>query len=227
MSTAAAPAFNPSAANTRLNSLKHGATSKQLFIHGEDPEAFLSMLQENFHYYKPVTEQQAALVEDATIAHWHLALVQRVHNENEFDHYTAKPDVVDWNNQDMDRLNKFDRCKTQAERSLQRALHNVLAFHKENIRTRQWQQLHELRQQKFEIQRERFELAKAREARLAAKSQKAETGVANKADSGIRFAKNAFSSPQKSTPEPPSADSKPAPQPQTAPTTQTPEEIIQ
>ena len=185
------------------------------------------MLQENFHYYKPVTEQQAALVEDATIAHWHLARVQRVHNENEFDHYTAKPDVVDWNNQDMDRLNKFDRCKTQAERSLQRALHNVLAFHKENIRTRQWQQLHELRQQKFEIQRERFELAKAREARLAAKSQKAETGVANKADSGIRFAKNAFSSPQKSTPEPPSADSKPAPQPQTAPTTQTPEEIIQ
>jgi hypothetical protein len=227
MSTAAAPAFNPSAAHTRLNSLKHGATSKQLFIHGEDPEAFLSMLQENFHYYKPVTEQQAALVEDATIAHWHLARVQRVHNENEFDHYTAKPDVVDWNNQDMDRLNKFDRCKTQAERSLQRALHNVLAFHKENIRTRQWQQLHELRQQKFEIQRERFELAKAREARLAAKSQKAETGVANKADSGIRFAKNAFSSPQKSTPEPPSADSKPAPQPQTAPTTQTPEEIIQ
>ena len=203
-SPAAAPkahseSFNPSTANTRLNSLKHGATSKQLFIPGEDPQAFMQMLQENFRYYKPATEQQAALVEDATIAHWHLARVQRVHNENEFDHYTAKPDVVDWTNQDMDRLNKFDRYKTQAERSLQRALHNVLAFHKENIRTRQWQQLHELRQQKFEIQRERFELAKAREARLAARSQKAETGVVNKADSAIRFAKNAFSSPQKTT----------------------------
>ena len=227
MSTAAAPAFNPSTAQTRLNSLKHGATSKQLFIPGEDPEAFMTMLQENFSYYKPVTEQQAALVEDATTAHWHLARVQRVHSENELNHYTAKPNVVDWNNQDMDRLNKFDRYKTQAERSLQRALHNVLAFHKENIRTRQWQQLHELRQQKFEIQRERFELAKAREARLAAKSQESETGVANKADSEIRFAKNAFSSPQKNAPEPPNSDSKPAPQPQTAPTTQTPEEIIQ
>ena len=117
----------------------------------------------------------------------------------------------------MDRLNKFDRYKTQAERSLQRALANVLAFHKENVRTRQWQQLHELRQQKFEIQRERFELAKAREARLAAKSQKSETSVANKADSEIRFAKNAFSSPQKNTPEPPEPNIEPATSAHTAP----------
>ena len=223
MSTAAAPAFNPSTAQTRLNSLKHGATSKQLFIPGEDPSAFLSMLQENFSYYKPVTEQQAALVEDATIAHWHLARVQRVHNENEFDHYTAKPEVSDWTNQDMDRLNKFDRYKTQAERSLQRALANVLAFHKDNGRTRQWQQLHELRQQKFEIQRERFELAKAREARLAAKSQKTEASVANKADSEICFAKNAFSSPQKTAPTEP----KPTANAATDPKSQTPEEMIQ
>ena len=185
------------------------------------------MLQESFRYYKPVTEQQAALVEDATIAHWHFARVQRVHSENEFAHYTAKPDVIDWNNQDMDRLNKFDRYKTQAERSLQRALHNVLAFHKENVRTRQWQQLHELRQQKFAIQRERFELAKAREARLAAKSQNSEIGAANKADSEIRSVKNAVSSPQNNAPDAPKSDSKPAPQPQTPPATQTPEEIIQ
>jgi len=185
------------------------------------------MLQESFRYYKPVTEQQAALVEDATIAHWHFARVQRVHSENEFNHYTAKPDVIDWNNHDMDRLNKFDRYKTQAERSLQRALHNVLAFHKDNVRSRQWQQLHELRQQKFEIQRERFELAKAREARLAAKSQNSEIGAANKADSEIRSVKNAVSSPQNNAPDAPKSDSKPAPQPQTPPATQTPEEIIQ
>ena len=223
----AAPAFNPSTAQTRLNSLKHGATSKQLFIPGEDPEAFLSMLQENFRYYKPVTEQQAALVEDATISHWRLARVQRVHSENEFNHYTAKPDVIDWNNQDMDRLNKFDRYKTQAERSLQRALYNLLAFHKENVRTRQWQQLHELRQQKFAIQRERFELAKAREARLAAKSQNNETGAANKADSEIRSAKNAVSSPPKNKPEPPQSESTNAAQTQTPPAPHMPEEIIQ
>jgi hypothetical protein len=231
-SPAAAPkahseSFNPSTAQTRLNSLQHGATSKQLFIPGENPEAFLSMLQENFHYYKPVTEQQAALVEDATIAHWHLARVQRVHNENEFNHYTAKPEVVDWTDQDMDRLNKFDRYKTQAERSLQRALANVLAFQKENVRSRQWQQLHELRKQKFDIQRERFELAKAREARLAAKSQTREKGVANKADSEIRFAKNAFSSPQKNTPEPPEPNIKPAASAKTAPNAETSEELLQ
>jgi hypothetical protein len=195
--------FNPSTAHTRFNSLKHGAASKQLFIPGEDPSAFMAELQENFRYYKPVTEQQAALVEGATIAHWHLARVQRVHSENEFDHYTAKPDVVDWNDQDMDRLNKFDRYKTQAERSFQRALHNLLAFHKENVRTCQWQQLLELRKQKFELQRERFELAKTREARLAAKSQNKEPGAANKPDSEIRSAKNAVSSPSQNTPEPP------------------------
>ena len=231
-SPAAAPkahseSFNPSTAQTRLNSLQHGATSKQLFIPGENPEAFLSMLQENFHYYKPLTEQQAALVEDATIAHWHLARVQHVHNENEFNHYTAKPEIVDWTDQDMDRLNKFDRYKTQAERSLQRALANVLAFHKENIRSRQWQQLHELRKQKFDIQRERFELAKASEARLAAKSQTREKGVANNTDNEIRFAKNAFSSPQKNTPEPPEPNIKPAASAKTAPNAETSEELLQ
>jgi len=47
-------------------------------------------------------------------------------------------------------------------------------------------------------QRERFELSKAREQRLAAKSQNRETNVANKADSEIRFAKNAVSSPSRS-----------------------------
>jgi hypothetical protein len=222
MSTAA-PAFNPSTAHSRLNSLKHGATSKQLFIPVEDPEDFMAMLQENFRYYKPVTEQQAALVEDATSAHWHFARVQRVHSEHEFNHYTTKPDVGDWNNQDMDRLNKFDRYKTQAERSLQRALHNVFAFHKENVRTRQWQQLHELRQQNFAIQRERFELAKTREARLAAKSQTRETNNANKADSEIRSVKNAVSSPPKSAPQPPQD----APQSPATPASHLPEEIIQ
>ena len=226
MSTAAAPAFNPSTAQTRLNSLKHGATSKQLFIPGEDPEAFLSMLQENFRYYKPVTEQQARLVEDATTAHWHLARVQRVLNENEFNHYSAKPDVIDWSNQDMDRLNKFDRYKTQAERSLQRALHNLLALNKENVRSRQWQQLHELRKQKFEIQRERFELSQAREARLAAKSQIRENNVANKADSEIRFAKNAVSSPPKTPQNPSQSNSEPSQQHQSAPAPCSSEEII-
>jgi hypothetical protein len=225
MSSSPAPAFNPSTANTRLNSLTHGATSKQLFIPGEDPAEFIARLEDNFRYYKPVTQEQAALVEDATIAHWHHARVQRVHGENEFDHYTAKPDVIDWNNADMDRLNKFDRYKTQAERSLQRALANVRAFHKENIRTRQWQQLHELRQQKFEIQRDRFELAKARESRLAAKSQNSETNAANKADSEIRSAKNAVPSPPKTAPQGPQSTPKPAPQPQTAPAPQTPEEF--
>jgi len=51
--------FNPSTAHTRLNSLNHGATSKQLFISSEDPEAFMATLQENFRYYKPVTLETA------------------------------------------------------------------------------------------------------------------------------------------------------------------------
>jgi hypothetical protein len=181
----------------------------------------MARLQDNFCYYKPVTEEQASLVEDATMAHWHFARVQRVHSENEFNHYTQKPEVSDWNNEDMDRLNKFDRYKTQAERALQRALANVRAFHKDNVRTRHWQALHELREQKFEIQRERFELAKAREARLAAKSQTRETNAANKEDSEFRSAKNDVSSPPKNTPEPPQSNSAPtanaASQTQTAP----------
>ena len=151
------PSFNPSTANTRLNALKHGVTSNELFIPGEDPAEFLALLQDSFRYYKPACAQQAKLVEDATMAQWRLDRVQRVFGENEYNHYTAKPDVADWTDQDMDWLNKFDRYKTQAERALQRALANVRAFHKDNVRSRQWKQLHELRKDKFELQRQRFE----------------------------------------------------------------------
>ena len=115
---------------------------------------------------------------------------------------------------------------THAERALQSARANVRSFHKENIRSRQWQQLHELRQQKFEIQRGRFELAQTREARLATKSQNRETNAANKADSEFRSAKNANSSPQKNAPQPPSSNSKPTPPPRTAPAHTAQDEII-
>jgi len=70
--------------------------------------------------------------------------------------------------------------------------------------------LHELRKQSFEIRHEHFELAKARRNGLRPNRKRAETDVANKADSEIRFAKNAFSSPQKNAPEPPQSTAKPA-----------------
>jgi hypothetical protein len=188
MATAASPAFNASTANTRLNSLKHGATSKQTFIPGEDPAALRKTSitanpSPNNKRRSSKTPPSPTGIPPASNA-----------PTPKTNSITTPPNPTSSIGTTRIWIVSTNSIVTKPKPS---ALANLFAFHKENTRTRQWQELHELRKQKFAIQRERFELAKARESRLAAKSQTRESGDANKADSEFRSAKNAVSSPQK------------------------------
>ena len=187
---------NPaSTANTRFNALNHGAAARQLFILGENPDDFYALLHDTHRYYKPVSMEQAELVTDLTEARWRLSRCKRAHSANEVSHYSAKPDSPDWTEEEMTRLHRFDRYLTTAERSYQRALTNVRSMHRDNLRTSQWKQLHELQKQKFDLQRQKFEAAQAREKRVIETQEARQAHAANKAVTEIRSAKNAVSSP--------------------------------
>ena len=203
--------FNPSTVNTRFNGLKHGAASKELFLHGENPDEFFALLDDSFRYYKPVTSQQAELIKDLTEARWQLNRRRRVHDEHSKRLHDTKLFVKDWNDDDMNRTHRFDRYLTQAERSLQRALANVRSMHTENVRSSKWKQLHELQKQKFELQRQKFELAQAHERRRQEIHETRKSHAANKTVIGIQSAKNAVSSPSKAAPDPAQSASRAVP----------------
>ena len=195
---------NPSTVQTRFNGLTHGATSKQTFIPGENPDDFYAMLYDCHRHHKPATIQESELVTNLVEAQWRLARVQRAHGENEYKFYTGDKSPETWTAEDMNHLNRFDRYKTSAERTLQRALANVLTIHRQKTRAHQWEQLHELQKRKFELQRQKFELAQAREQRMAELREIRQSKAANKGVSEIRSAKNAVPSATKATPaEPP------------------------
>ena len=189
--------FNPSTVTTRFNGLSHGAASKELFLPGENPDEFFALLDDSFRYYKPVSLEQSELIKDLTEARWQLERRQRVHAEYSKHLHDAKPSATDWTGDDLNRLHRFDRYLTQAERSLQRALTNVRFMHAENIRTTKWKEHHERQKEKLEMQRQRFEAAQAREKRIAETYEARQNAAANKAVIAIRSAKNAVSSPAK------------------------------
>ena len=202
--------FNPSTISTRFNGLNHGAASKELFLPGENPDEFFALLDDSFRYYKPVSLDQSQLIKDLTEARWQLERRKRVHAEQSKHLHAAKPSPLDWTGEDLNRLHRFDRYLTQAERALQRALTNVRFMHAENIRTTKWKEHHERQKEKLEMQRQRFEAAQAREKRVAETYEARKNAAANKAVIAIRSAKNAVSSPAKSPlPAPTNAQTEP------------------
>src|SRR5580698_886469 len=84
----------PLTALTCLNGLKHGGTSLTLFIPGEEPQDFYSLLAESFETHQPSTGEDSALVTDAIVARWFLWRRQRAHSKREFEIYseTNQPD---------------------------------------------------------------------------------------------------------------------------------------
>ena len=156
-----------STAETRFNAQTHGASAKELFINGEDPADFDRLLERNFRYYKPTSDNEAELITDLTQARWIFNRRRRIADEIDYNLHTSKPHPTDWTAADLNNSNRFDRYVTTAARAHQRALNNVRNMHRDNLRTSQWKQLHELKKQKFAMQVERFEMAKAREKRVA------------------------------------------------------------
>ena len=152
-----------------LNALTHGGTSQRMFIPGEDPTLFDTLMDEAFELYKPSTTADAGLVTDSVHARWVLWRRQRAHTNLEYDLHEKHPETLDWTAEDYHSLELLDRYKTQAERALRRALVNVKDIRKEQLDTEKWRGLLALNKDKFALERDKFELVKAKDARLAPK----------------------------------------------------------
>jgi hypothetical protein len=175
----------PRTALTCLNGLKHGATARMLFIPGEQPQDFYTLLAECFATHQPATSEDATLVTDAVLARWFLWRRQRAYSKREFEIYNEGDQEDSPSPSGLRELELFDRYRIQAERALKRALTNVQNLRKTAASEQKWRAQHELQKAKFDLERQRFELRQAQDARTAPKIEAEAAVDAHLAQNGL------------------------------------------
>ena len=147
----------PATALTCLNGLKHGGTSRTLFICGENPQDFYSLLNEQFKTHQPGTTEDAHLVTDLVLARWHLQRRQRVYNKRENELYNEASQEDSPSLQAVNELSNYERYRTQAERALQRAGKNVSILKKDKQNEEKWRAQLDLQISNFDLHKKQFE----------------------------------------------------------------------
>ena len=155
----------PLTAVTCLNGLKHGATSRTLFVCGENPQEFYSLLNEQFANHQPGTKEDAHLVTDLVLARWHLQRRQRAYNKRESELYNEASQEDSPSLQALHELNLYERYRTQGERALQRASNNVRTVKKDAENQERWQAQLAIQKSKFELQQKQFEFRQKHQAK--------------------------------------------------------------
>src|SRR4029453_18033871 len=64
---------------SRMNALRHGLTSKQIVLPGEDTAAYEETRAAFFDEYQPVTSERTRALERMVDADWRLSRARRVH----------------------------------------------------------------------------------------------------------------------------------------------------
>jgi hypothetical protein len=122
------------------NSRRHGLTSKQIVLPGEDPDEYDALRENLLEDYAPADETERTLVEELAAGSWRLARARR--------HETAiLKKLVGENSQDPDEafaclfvekpkeVDRLMRYITTIERSYYRALNKLQALQKERKKT--------------------------------------------------------------------------------------------
>ncbi len=123
-----------------MNRLKHSACAESLFIKGENPDDFFSLLENAFEQYQPAFDQDAILVTRSVQANWILMRRERIAAEFETALYERKPGgrhLVP--KMDLDELCLFDRYTTAAQRAFHRSLLNLKLIKKMENDNERWQ----------------------------------------------------------------------------------------
>jgi hypothetical protein len=152
--------------NTRfascMNHLKHGSTSKSLFLQNENPDEFFAALESAFEQYQPTTDYDAAMVTRCVHDHWILLRRERTADAFEAALHTRKPDPTYWVPVDLNEMHLIDRYKTEASRAHARSLKNLQTIKKIARDDQRWQHQLEIQKQRLAIHLERFALLKAK-----------------------------------------------------------------
>jgi hypothetical protein len=147
----------PRTALTCLNGLKHGGTSRTLFICGENPQDLYSLLNEQFETHQPGNTEDAHLVTDLVLARWHLQRRQRVYNKRESELYNEASQEDSPSLQAIHELGNYERYRIQAERALQRASKNVATIRKDKQNQQKWREQHALQIARFDLHKKQFD----------------------------------------------------------------------
>ncbi len=167
--------FDPS-----LNATRHAAAAERLFIHGENPEDFKSLLDDLFAQYQPAHTQAASFVADFARARWVFDRRQRIHAD--FEVYLSNEAPESLPVEDINKLNLFDRYLTQAHLRLRRALANLQSIRKEEREDEKWRELLVLQKQKLALEIQRFEFQQAKHAPKAQQQKEEECSKQKAAD---------------------------------------------
>jgi len=132
-----------------LNHLKHGSTSKTLFLKDENPEEFFALLENFFLQHQPNFDHDAALVTRAAHDMWIMLRRERTVDAYEKALHTRKPDPTYWVQPDLHEMHLFDRYKTEASRAYGRSLKNLQTIQKMARDEQRSQQLFEREKQKL------------------------------------------------------------------------------
>ena len=132
-----------------LNHLKHGSTSKTLFLKDENPEEFFALLENFFLQHHPTFDHDAALVTRAAHDFWIMLRRERTVDAYEKALHTRKPDPTYWVQPDLHEMHLFDRYKTEASRAYTRSLKNLQTIQKMARDEQRSQQLFEREKQKL------------------------------------------------------------------------------
>jgi hypothetical protein len=132
-----------------LNHLKHGSTSKTLFLKDENPEEFFALLENLFLQYAPNFDHDAALVARAAHDFWIMLRRERTVDAYEKALHARKPDPTYWVQPDLHEMHLFDRYKTEASRAYTRSLKNLQTIQKMARDEQRSQQLFEREKQKL------------------------------------------------------------------------------
>jgi hypothetical protein len=104
--------------------------SQFLILPGESEAEFLQHKEGWLQEYQPQTEVARHLVSEVAVAHWYLMRVRRWYNQA----LQKKPDPLRWSEQERQEMDRATRDRIAAERSFQRALHNLEQFRKTRVR---------------------------------------------------------------------------------------------
>ncbi len=135
------------------NAITHGCCSHKLILPDEDEQEWLDLKQGWFDDYDPHTHAARALVYDAAVSHWLLLRARRRYYEAEWSLYSEQPDAMQWSDPQHQKIERFTRYRTTAERSFTRALNNVERLRKNRLQEAHRDAQHEWKAAEIESRR--------------------------------------------------------------------------
>lgn len=135
------------------NSTTHGCCSNKLILPDEDEQEWLDLKQGWFDDYSPHSHAARALVYDAAVSHWLLLRARRRYYEAEWSVCSEQPDAMQWTDHHHQKIERFTRYRTTAERSFTRALNNVERLRKNRLQEAHRISQHELKAADIESRR--------------------------------------------------------------------------